>query len=255
MDGEGKAFRDAQSAAIDELYGDAVAAQADVAQQKNGLLAGQDCGEAVVVLGADLGEDFPLLVLDHSHEEELRSGGGLANGSGLPAFDGFDVKEVIAQHLFGHLCGITLGLLVDEAHLAVVGVPGAGSVEVQSKVLGEAQHRGVWVRVVVERIALGGSREGAQSRWELLVTCFVGSLVGRRGFGWRRFGLALATVGGLIGLVVGVGIIVVVVHDLAIMTANPATLQFPISPHSITNKSNILPRSGLVQQVGVGDAE
>jgi hypothetical protein len=50
---------------------------------------------------------------------------------GLPAFDGFDVQEVVAQHLLGDGGGIAPALLVDQADLAVVGVPGAGRVEVQ----------------------------------------------------------------------------------------------------------------------------
>lgn len=116
-------------------------------------------------------------------------------------------------------------------------MPGAGRVEMQGEMLGEAQHRGIWVRSVVERIALGGSSKGAQSGRELLVASLVGPLVGCRGFGRRRFGrrrfgIALGAVRGLIRLVVGVGI-VVIVHSPASMTANPATLQFLISPHAI----------------------
>ena len=102
-------------------------------------------GRLSVVLGADLGEDLPLLMLQHSHEEELRGGGGLADGFGLPAFDGFDVQEVVAQLLLGDGGGIAAAVLVDQAELAVIGVPGAGGVEAQGEVLGEAQHRGIRV--------------------------------------------------------------------------------------------------------------
>jgi len=91
VDGERQALREPQAAAIDELHGDAVAAQADVPEQSDDFPAGQDGGEAVIVLRTDLGKYLPLLVLQHSHEEELRRGGGLADGFGLPAFDGFDV--------------------------------------------------------------------------------------------------------------------------------------------------------------------
>ena len=70
---------------------------------------------------------------------------------------------------------------MDEAHLAIIGMPGGGSVEMQGEVFRETQHRGVWMRVVVERIALGGSCERTQSRRELLVVGLVGSL--RRRFG------------------------------------------------------------------------
>lgn len=129
---------------------------------------------------------------------------------------------------------------MDESELAVIGVAGAASVELQGEMFREAQHGGVWVRVVVERVALCESAERAEVGRELLVACLVGANV-------RRFSLALARVWGLIWLVVGVDI-VVFAHRCATMTANPATLQFLISPQSITNKTNSPPRSGLVQQ-------
>ena len=98
----------------------------------------------------------------------------------------------------------------------------------------------------MEWIALRGAREGAQSWRELLVVWLVGSLISGFGgslgrifvcriCGSRSFGFALSVVRGLIGLVVGVGI-VVFVHSPATMTANPATIQFPISPHSIAQR-------------------
>ncbi len=98
-------------------------------EQPDDLPAGQYGWEAIVVLGADLGKDFPVLMTHHAHEEELCGSGGLADGFRLPAFDGFYVKEVVTQHLFGHLAGVAMRLLVDEAQLAVIGVPGAGSIE------------------------------------------------------------------------------------------------------------------------------
>ena len=100
---------------------------------------------------------------------------------------------------------------------------------------------------VVERIALSKACEGAQSWRELLVVGLVSSSIWRRFFCCRSFGSALAAVEGLICLVVGIGI-VVFSHSPATMTASPATLQFPISPHTIADQSNTLSRSGLVQQ-------
>ncbi len=107
--------------------------------------------------------------------------------------------------------------------------------------LGEAQHRGVGVGIVVERITLCGAREGAQSWRELLVVRLVGSLISGfggslgRSFACRIFGFALSVVRVLIRLVVGVGT-VVVFHSPEIMTANPATIQFPILPHGIAQR-------------------
>ena len=42
---------------------------------------------------------------EHFDEEELRGGGGLADGFGLPVFDGFDVQDVVAQLLLGDAAG------------------------------------------------------------------------------------------------------------------------------------------------------
>ena len=84
-------------------------------------------------------------MLKHSDEEELRCGRGLADGFGLPAFDGFDVEEVVSQHFLVDGGGIAGALLVNETQLAIIRVPGAGRVEMQGEVLGEAQHRGIRV--------------------------------------------------------------------------------------------------------------
>jgi hypothetical protein len=110
----------------------------------------------------------------------------------------------------------------------------------QGEMFREAQHGGIRVRIVVERIALSETAERAQSVREFLVACLVGTLV-------RLFGLPLTANWGLVRLVVGIGI-VVFAHSCAIITANPATLQFLIPPEPIMNKINIPPRSGLVQQ-------
>jgi hypothetical protein len=137
---------------------------------------------------------------------------GLSDGNhavllslGLPGFDGFDVQEVVAQHLLGDGGGIAPALLVDQADLAVVGVPGAGRVEVQGEVLRVTQHGGIRMGAVVQRIALGNSAERPQSMRKLLVPRFVGAIV--RLFAVPLFRLSLRAVRGLIPSVVGIGVV------------------------------------------------
>jgi hypothetical protein len=59
--------------------------------------------------------------------------------------------------------------------------------------------------------------------------------------------LACGVIGCLVELVVGAG--VVVFHNRPTMTPRPATNHSPTPPLRITNRSNRLTRSGLVQQV------
>ena len=162
-------------------------------------------------------------MFQHAHEEELRGGCGLADGFGLPAFDGLDVQDVIAEPLLGDVGRIALTELVDQAHLAVIGMAGARGVELQGEKLGEAAHRGIRMRVVIERIALGTLGERPVSVGQPLAARFVGAL--------RRFGLALAAVLALMGLVVGVGV-VFAFHSPATMTTNPATIHPAHPPQS-----------------------
>ena len=121
---------------------------------------------------------------------------------------------------------IAPALLVNEAQLAVIGVPGAGRVEMQGEVFGEAQHRGIRVRVIIERIALGASSERPESVRKLLVARLIGAVVG-------LFGLALTAVRALIRIVVGVGI-VVVLHRPHNGDSQPATLQFSNPRNHVT---------------------
>ena len=103
-------------------------------------------------------------------------------------------------------------------------MPGAGRVELQGEVLGEAQHGGIRMGVVVERIAPGRSAERPESMRELLVARLIDALVGL--FGDRLFGLALTAVRGLVPRG-GIGI-VAVLHRPTTVTASPATLQLSI---------------------------
>ena len=113
-----------------------------------------------------------------------------------------------------------------ESHLPVIGVPGAVGVVAQGEVLGEAQHRGIRVAVIVERIALGTPRERPVLGRQLLIARLVGPVV-------RFFALALQAVGGLIRLVVGVGIVVVAHkprnHDS--QPRNPSTFNLTPTRH------------------------
>ena len=217
------------SSSVHDLHGNAVATQADVTEQADDFLAGQDGRQAILVPGTDLRKDPPFLVLHEFDEEELRGGSRLADGLGLPVFDGFDVQDVIAQLRLGDRVWIGLAKLVDETHMAVVGVPGARGIEAQGKELGETPHRWIRMRVIIQRGALSEPREGAQSRRELLVTRLVGSIV-------LLFCLALTAVWGLIRLVVGVGIVVVAHkprnHDR--QPRNHPTFNLTPAPHLAT---------------------
>jgi len=50
-----------------------------------------------VVLGFDLGKDFPVLVTDHLKEEDFGRGSRLADGLWLPLFHVLDVEDVIER--------------------------------------------------------------------------------------------------------------------------------------------------------------
>ena len=62
MNGQAQTFGEAQAAGVDELERGAIAAQADVGEQLHDLIAGQHRRQGVVILGADLAEDLPVLV-------------------------------------------------------------------------------------------------------------------------------------------------------------------------------------------------
>ena len=62
VDRQPETFAQTQPATVDELERSAIAAQADVGEQVMDLLAGEHGGQRVVVLGADLGEERPVLM-------------------------------------------------------------------------------------------------------------------------------------------------------------------------------------------------
>lgn len=159
VDGQCQAFAQAQAATVDELDGCAIATQADVRQQNVNLLASQDGREPIVIAGADLGEERPIRAGQQIDEEHVRRGQGLTDGFGLPMLFALHEQEVIAQLGFGDRCGIAAQLLVDEPHLAVVGVTGAIGIVAQSEQLGEAGHRLVGMGVVdgVDIFPTGGA--------------------------------------------------------------------------------------------------
>jgi hypothetical protein len=87
---------------------------------------------------------------------------------------------------------------------------------------------------------------------QLLVAGLIGALIRALRHtifrGGKLFRLAPGALWGLVQVVVGVGA-VVVVHSNATMTDRPATLKVLISGYNIAYHSNVLTRSGLVQQV------
>lgn len=50
-----------------------------------------------MVLGFDLGKDFPVLVTDHLKEEDFGRGSRLADGLWLPLLHVLDVEDVIER--------------------------------------------------------------------------------------------------------------------------------------------------------------
>src|SRR5690606_38842461 len=151
------------------------------------------------------------------HEEDLGAGGCLADGFGFPVFFGFHMEDVVAQLGVGDGFGIASAELMQESHLAIVGMAGARRVETQHQQFGEALHGGVRVGVVVDGIALRPSGLGAVFGRQFAVAG-VGGFVGRAAV-WN-FVLLARALRGLVGLVVGVGVFVAF-HSPATMTANP----------------------------------
>ena len=71
-------------ATVDEFDRDAVAAQLDVAEELGHLFPGQHRRQAVVIMGADLGEHRPVLVAQLFDKEEARTSGRRADVSRKP---------------------------------------------------------------------------------------------------------------------------------------------------------------------------
>src|ERR1035441_3087478 len=88
------------------------------------LLAREDFGQGVVILGADLGEDRPVGAPEQADKEHAGGGAGLANGLGLPMLLKLYEQEVVAQLRLGDGGRIAAQVLVNEPDLSVIGVPG-----------------------------------------------------------------------------------------------------------------------------------
>src|ERR1017187_10343852 len=137
VDSQPETFAQTQPAAVDELERSTIAAQADVGEQVVDLLAGEHGGQRVVVLGADLGEERPVLMPEEFDEEHAGCGQSLADGLGLPMLLELYEQEVVAQLRLGEGGWIAAQVLVNQPDLSVIGVPGAVGVVAQGEVIGE----------------------------------------------------------------------------------------------------------------------
>ena len=84
---------------------------------------------------------------EHLYEEDTGAGGILSNGLGLPVLDGLDVENVVAQLFFLQDGRVGAEMLVDQAQVPVIAMPGAIGVVAQGEKTREVFHR--WVRVMV----------------------------------------------------------------------------------------------------------
>ena len=151
VDGKRKALGKAQPAAVDELERGAVAAQAHMVEQIVDLLAGEHGRKLVMVLGFDLRKDGPVVVAELIDKEKPGRGDGLSDGPRPPALDRLDVEDVVAKLVLGNHFRIAGAVLVDEAHVPVVGIAGAVGIGAQGQPLGKLRHRRVRM-VVRERV-------------------------------------------------------------------------------------------------------
>lgn len=160
VDGEGKTFGEAQTTAVDQLEGSTVSTEANVLEQLNDLIASEDGRKFIVVLGFDFREDFPILPFEHVNEEEFGGSNGLADSLGLPLLDVFDKEEVVAKALFGDELRVHASPFVNEAHVAVIGMAGAGRGVAEAEKLGEPLHDGIGMVIVIDGVALGAATIG-----------------------------------------------------------------------------------------------
>jgi len=80
----GSLASESQSAAVDELDGNPVAAQPNAGDEVMDLLAGKNHGKGIVILRADLREDIPRSLLEQLIKEPLQTGDGLPDRLRLP---------------------------------------------------------------------------------------------------------------------------------------------------------------------------
>jgi hypothetical protein len=103
--------------------------------------------------GPDLREHAPIVVTEHVDEEDPGGSDGLTNGFGLPFLLDFDVKEVVADLVLDQRRRVALEILVEQAHVPVIGMGGAVAIVAQREELGELVHRRIRV-IIVHRIAV-----------------------------------------------------------------------------------------------------
>ena len=101
-----------------------------------------------MVLGADLGKETPAGLAQEIDEAHFGGGQGLAEGLGAPMLLEFNEEEIVAQLGLGEGVRIAMAMLVNEPDLAIVGVPGAIGVVMQSQELGEPGHGGIGMWVI-----------------------------------------------------------------------------------------------------------
>jgi hypothetical protein len=149
------------------------------------LLASEDGWEGIVVFGAHLGEDRPVILAEQIDKEHARRGAGLPNRFGSPMLLELYEQEVIAELLLGDGGRIASEVLVNETDLAVIGMPGSIGIVAQGQMVGQARHRLIGV-IVVHRVgeipgsgADLGQRLGSPHRRIGVVVAGEGSSEGR----------------------------------------------------------------------------
>ena len=169
MHGELQTLGEPQATAVDELQRRAVAAQADVFEQRLHLLASEHRRQRVVILRLHLIKEPPAWMAQLLDEEHLGRGQRLPDGLGLPMAHRLHMQQVVAQHLLGEQRRITAAeVLAQEAQLPVVTVPRARRIITQRQQLREALHRRpsvrVGERVRIQLAALNACRHGRAPR-------------------------------------------------------------------------------------------
>ena len=65
------------------------------------MLTGENEREFIVIFCFDLGENFPIIVLEHFDKEEAGRGSCLANGFRFPFFVVANKENVVAEMILG----------------------------------------------------------------------------------------------------------------------------------------------------------
>ena len=191
VDRQTEALTEAQPAAVDELQRDAVAPQPDVVEQRVDLLAREHQWQLVMILRSHIGKHRPVGVAEHLDKEQARGSGGLAHRLGPPAFDHLHMDEVVGDLCLSQHRRITREVLMEQAHVAVVGMPRARRMRAKRQQSGEVGHRRPRVSVG-RRIAIRTSRIDTHPGMKAPDIAPLGARrsrrrLGRKG-GWRQRG-------------------------------------------------------------------